>query len=284
MRPKFENLLKSYFITALTTYSLVVTAIGVYNLNLGTHFGIWVSVTASAAQIGVYFARLYLAHVPRTTPGLAGFSVGIFAATMYSVYTSYSAQIASPAPLLALVSLAGWLGYVSWYSELGDRSKDKVKLGKRLPKILLENYDGIEMSSDDWRGEKRLVIFYRGNWCPICTAQVIELTNFEREFEALGVKITLVSPQSHEKSRKHANQVGMKFDFLVDVNNRAAKTLGILQTDGVPKGFEILGFEADVPKPTTFIINETGKVIYADLTTNYRLRPKPEDMLKVLQK
>ena len=279
-----ENKLKSWFLSTLVTYSVVVTLIGIYVL--ATAMGeqsIWLAVTVAAAQVAIYFARLYLAHVPRTSPGLAGFSMGIFAATMYSVYMSYQLQVASAAPLLAFIALCGWLAYVSWYSDLGDRSKDKIKLGKKLPDIPLEDYGGNKLSSSDWKGQKRLVIFYRGNWCPICTAQVKELEKFENQFNELGVRITLISPQSHEKSKRHAQRNGMDYDFLVDVNNEAAKKLGILHENGVPKGFEVLGYDTDVPKPTTFVVDEKGKVVFADLTTNYRLRTKPEAILAALK-
>jgi len=284
MSPTFENKLKSWFLSTLVTYSVVVTAIGLFML--ATERGsisIWIAVTVASGQVAFYFAWLYLANVPRTSPGLAGFSIGIFVATLYSVYTSYAQQIASAAPLLAFISLSGWLAYVAWYSDIGDRSKDKVKVGKKLPNIPLEDYDGNKLESSDWEGEKRLVIFYRGNWCPICTAQVNELKKFEQQFNDLEVKIALISPQSHEKSRSHAKKVGMDYDFLVDVNNEAAKKLGILHVAGTPKGFEVLGFESDVPKPTTFVINEKGKVVYADLTSNYRVRPRPEDIIAALK-
>jgi peroxiredoxin len=279
-----ENKLKSWFLTTLVAYSVVVTLIGVYVIaaQLGER-SIWLAVTVAAAQVAIYFARLYLVQVPRTSPGLAGFSMGIFAATMYSVYMSYQMQVASAAPLLAFITLCGWLAYVSWYSDLGDRSKDKIKLGKKLPDIPLEDYDGNPLNSADWKGQKRLVIFYRGNWCPICTAQVKELEKFEKQFNELGVRITLISPQPHEKSRRFAKRNGMDYDFLVDVNNRAAKKLGILHENGVPKGFEVLGYDTDVPKPTTFVVDEKGKVVFADLTTNYRLRTKPEDILTSLR-
>lgn len=279
-----ENKLKSWFLTALVTYSVVVTLVGVYILANGLgERSIWLAVTMSAVQVAIYFARLYLVNVPRTSPGLAGFSMGIFAATLYSVYMSYQLQIASAAPLLAFIALCGWLAYVSWYSELGDRSKDKIKQGKKLTDIPLEDYDGNKLSSADWKGQRRLVIFYRGNWCPICTAQVNELGKFEKEFKELGVRITLISPQSHEKSRKHAKKVGMDYDFLVDVDNAAAKKLGILHEHGIPKGFEVLGYETNVPKPTTFVLDENGKVVFADLTTNYRIRTKPEDIIAALK-
>lgn len=279
-----ENKLKSYFLSALVGYSVLVTLLGFYMLSVGNgSSSIWIAVTMSAAQIVLFFLRLYIINVPRTSPGLAGFSLGIFVATLYSVYTSYSLQIASAAPLLAFISLSGWLAYVAWYSDVGDRSKDKIKLGKKLPVIDLEDYDGNKLSSSDWEGQKRLVIFYRGNWCPICTAQVNELKQFETQFDELGVRVTLISPQSHEKSRKHAQRVGMDYDFLVDVDNDAAKRLGILHEHGVPKGFEILGYETDAPKPTTFVLNEKGKVVFVDLTTNYRVRTRPEDIIGALR-
>lgn len=279
-----ENSLKSWFLSILVTYSVVVTVVGLSMLAIGQGTtSIWIAVTAASGQIAFYFAWLYLAHVPRTSPGLMGFSVGIFVATLYSVYTSYQLQIASAAPLLAFFSLSGWLAYVAWYSDLGDRSKEKIKLGKKLPKISVEDYDGNRIESSDWAGQKRLVIFYRGNWCPICTAQVNELKDFERQFNELGLKVTLISPQPHEKSRRRAQKVGMDYDFLVDVNNETAKKLGILHSSGTPKGFEVLGYDTDVPKPTTFVLDEKGKVVFADLTTNYRVRPKPEDILTALR-
>lgn len=283
MSSKLENLLKSWFLSTLVTYSVVVTEIGIFFLTTKSGpTSIWIAVTIANAHIAIYFARLYLAHVPRTSPGLSGFSIGIFVATLYSVYTSYQLQIASAAPLLAFLALAGWLAYVAWYSELGDRSKEKIKEGKKLPTIPLEDYDGNKLTSDDWKGQKRLVIFYRGNWCPICTAQVKELGDFDAKFKELNVRITLISPQSHQKSKNLAKRNGMDYDFLVDVDNAAAKKLGILQEHGTPKGFEVLGYQTDVPKPTTFVIDEKGKVVFADLTTNYRLRTKPEDILAAI--
>lgn len=283
MSQTLENKLKSIFLTALVTYAVIVSVVGIVVITQGANRSVWLGVTVSAATIVLYFARLYLVRVPRTSPGLMGFSMSIFGTTMYSIFQSYDQQIASIGPILGMICLSGWAAYVVWYSELGDRSKDRIKEGKRLPTIELEDYDGNKLSSDDWKGQKRLVLFYRGNWCPICTAQVKELTDFEKQFNELGVKITLISPQSHEKSRNHAKRVGMDFDFLVDVNNSAAKTLGILQENGLPAGFQVLGYENDVPKPTTFVLDENGKVIFADLTTNYRLRTRPEDILAALK-
>ena len=278
-----ENKLKSIFLVALVTYSVIVSAVGIIAISQGADRSIWLGVTVSAFTIVLYFLRLYLARVPRTSPGLMGFSISVFGTTMYSIFQSYDQQAVSSGPILGMVCLAGWAAYVVWYSDLGDRTKDRIVVGKRLPRIGLEDYDGDTLSSDDLKGQKRLVIFYRGNWCPICTAQVQELNDFKPQFDALGVKITLISPQSHVKSRNHAKRVGIDYDFLVDVDNKAAKTLGILHENGLPAGFQLLGYDSDVPKPTTFVLDEQGKVVFADLPTNYRLRTMPEDILAALK-
>ncbi len=284
MTEALENKLRSVFLVAFVAYAAIVTVVGIVLISNGADRSLWLGVTVATATVSIYFARLYLSHVPRTSPGLMGFSFSIFGATLYSIFQSYDQQLASAAPILAMLCLSGWAAYVAWYSDLGDRSSDRIKVGKRLPTIHLEDYNGNKLSSDDWKGQKRLVIFYRGNWCPICTAQVKELADFEKQFNDLGVRITLISPQSHQKSLSHAKKVGLDYDFLVDGGNDAAKTLGILAENGLPAGFQALGYDTDVPKPTTFVLDENSKVIFADLTTNYRLRTRPEDILAALNK
>ncbi len=276
------NRLRSIFISTYLAFTVVVFVLSALTVAGGGQLDLWVSAFAAAAQVLAYFAWLYLAKVPRTSPGLMGFTVGIFAVTMYSVFRSYDAQSPSVAPMLAFTVMAGWMGYVAWYSDLGDRSADRITVGKKLPALRLKNLDGQEVSSEDWLGHKRLVIFYRGNWCPICTAQIGELRKFNSQFSAMGVGITLVSPQPQQKSLELAQREGMEYDFLVDEDNAAAKKLDILQEAALPAGLEVLGYGQDFPKPTTFALDEKGRVVYADLTTNYRLRPLPQDILKAL--
>lgn len=275
--------LKSIFLPVFVTFSVAVMVVAALAVAGGGNMSIWVSVFAASAQVVVFFAWLHLAKVPRTSPGLMGFTVGIFVATMYSVFTSYDQQLPSAAPLLAFVVMVGWMGYVAWYSDLGDRSGERIRVGKRLPTIRLQNLTGGTVSSDDWKGGRRLIIFYRGNWCPICTAQVGELRKFEGRFQEMGVRITLVSPQPQAKSMELAQREGMEYDFLSDPDNTAAEKLGIVQEHGLPAVYSMLGYGSDVPMPTTFALDEQGKVTYADLTTNYRVRPRPEDILRALK-
>jgi hypothetical protein len=67
-----------------------------------------------------------------------------------------------------------------------------------------------------------------------------------------------------------------------DRDNAVAKRLRIFAANGLPTGLQALGYDSDVPLPTVFISDAKGTVIYADLTSNYRIRPEPEDFLRVL--
>ena len=276
------NRLKPIFLTVFLAFSILTMAVAALTVTAGGNIAVWVSVFAAAAQVVAYFAWIFLANVPRTSPGLVGFTVGIFLATIYSVFTSYEQQVPSAAPLLAFVVMIGWMAYTTWYSELGDRTADRIKEDKRLPKINLQTIEGKAITSDEWLGTKRLVIFYYGNWCPICMGQLAELRKFAERFAENGVKITLVSPQPEANSRQLAEKYGPLMEFVVDKDSAAAKALGILHDAGVPAGLQMLGYDQDMPKPTAFILDEKGRVLYVDLPENYRVRPRPEDMLKVV--
>jgi hypothetical protein len=69
--------------------------------------------------------------------------------------------------------------------------------------------------------------------------------------------------------------------FLVDTDNAMAKRLGIAAPNGLPMGMEVLGYDSDTVMPTVIMTDATGKILFADLTDNYRLRPEPETFLKV---
>lgn len=42
------------------------------------------------------------------------------------------------------------------------------------------------------------------------------------------------------------------------------------------------GHEADTVYPTVIITDADNKIIFADLTDNYRIRPEPETFIRVL--
>ena len=47
---------------------------------------------------------------------------------------------------------------------------------------------------------------------------------------------------------------------------------------------QVLGFDSDVPMPTVFITAPGGRIVYSDLTDNYRIRPEPAEFMAALDR
>ncbi|WP_372809660.1 peroxiredoxin family protein [Litorivivens sp.] len=179
-----------------------------------------------------------------------------------------------------LLGVVGVVAYVFWYSRLGRDPNRVLVRGEKLPAFELEDMEGNAISSSKFLGRKLLLLFYRGNWCPLCVAQIKEIAGQYRELEQLGVTVVMVSPQPHKKTRELAQKFDAPMQFCVDRNARAAKTLDIFHRNGIAAG--VGGYGADTVLPTVIMTDEEGRILYCDLTDNYRVRPEPAEFLAVL--
>ena len=276
------NLLKSLFVTGFITAGMagLITALmelwhnGLQSPWLGTAI-------ACAAPVG-FFTQIILMPRARTSRNLgvvigAGVVGAVVSATM-------AGSVLAPSVVVATcVGVAGSLAYVFWYSRFGAPSNAALREGSVLPDFeLIEK--GRQFRSSELVGTPALWIFYRGNWCPLCTAQIKEVAAQYCELARRGVEVFLVSPQSEEKSEALSKKMGAPMRFMTDPGNRAAATLGILVKDGLPSGFQALGYGSDVPRPTVFITARGGQLIFCDLTDNYRVRPEPAAFFSVLDR
>jgi peroxiredoxin len=113
-------------------------------------------------------------------------------------------------------------------------------------------------------------------------AQIKEIAGQYQALADRGVKIALISPQPQRHTKSLAKKFEVPFIFLTDKDHQSVKALKIFQKAGTPLGMEVFGYESDTVMPTVIITDEQGKIIFADLTDNYRVRPEPGTFLKVL--
>jgi len=233
----------------------------------------------------LFIGNLFLYRTARTSENL-NFLFLIPIAMLLLAITGiiYSATTFSNAlfPLVAmLTAVVGNLVYVFWYSRFGREKNTLLEVGKSLPEFSLKDAAGNVVSSKEMGSQASLIMFYRGNWCPLCMAQIKEVAAQYRELEARGIKIYMVSPQSEGRTDSLAKRFDVNMNFLIDENNQAADTLQIKAENGLPMGLQVLGYDSDTVMPTVVMTNDKGVIIFADLTDNYRVRPEPEDFLKV---
>lgn len=187
----------------------------------------------------------------------------------------------SPASWYALfLGLIPSFLYVYWYSIYDRTGPTPLVVGGTLPELELFDTDGNPVIQTE--GKHGLYMFLRGNWCPLCMAQVTEISGQYRELEARGVEVFLIARQSDEHTRSLAKRFDAPIRFCSDADGAMARKLGIEDIGGVPFGMEPMGYESDTLLPTVVIADPDRRIIFADLTDNYRVRPEPSTFLAAL--
>ncbi|MDY6943817.1 MAG: redoxin domain-containing protein [Pseudomonadota bacterium] len=277
-----NNRLKAIFISVfLPAVFLALIHSGIQLWQGGFDWGWFGALTANGA-IALFFAHLGLRPVVRTSANLSWIVTATTAGTLMALIGAAETTSLWALFYAAGVGFAGSLIYVYWYSRFGRTPSDALAVGQTLPDFSLQDDQGRPVVSKDFLGRSTLFLFFRGNWCPLCMAQIKEIAADYQELHRRGVTVALVSPQSHEKTRALADRFEVPFRFLVDHDLSAAKRLGIVHENALPLGMELLGYEQDAVWPTVVLTDPQGTIIFADQTDNYRVRPEPATFLEVL--
>lgn len=89
-----------------------------------------------------------------------------------------------------------------------------------------------------------------------------------------------MSPQRHAQTRACAARFRVPFRFPVDPGGLAARQLGIAGEAGVALG--MAGHGADTDFPTAVVTDAEGRIVLADQTDGYRVRPDLATFLAAL--
>ncbi len=256
---------------------LIVTAQSVvYHLNSNTFSWSWLGVSVAIAPLVVFMAIVY--SLPWS--GIANYIAIPVVAAFVGALLAVIEMRPLPTFYTLFFGLGGVLLYIFWYSDLDRPDNPLLKIGAKLPDFTVLSADGVELHSSAFLGRKTLYIFYRGNWCPVCQAQIQALAEQYQEIQRRGVAVVLISPQTPQRSAELAQRLNVSMQICTDTDSRAAKRLGIYHHHGVPLG--ILGYGSDTVLPTTLIADENGNIVYADLPDNFRVRPRVQTLISAL--
>lgn len=95
-----------------------------------------------------------------------------------------------------------------------------------------------------------------------------------RDFEARGVHVVAVSVDPPEVNRFHCRKQGYTYTFLSDVKREVIRRYDLLHPHGGPKG--------DIARPAEFLIDSTGTIRWRNVSPDYRVRLRPEQIFRVL--
>lgn len=279
--------LKSIFITCYLMLLMGVTGYSGWMLYRGADLLAWLGTLLTVAPIFATVSWLMVfKNVARTTAHFPQFNVLGMAGIALAAW-AWHAWNAPVLPLaLAAESWIAFLAYAYWFSTFGGRRPSvKLVVGAPLPAFRVSDLDGRTVGSEQFAGAPAILVFYRGNWCPFCMAQLKELAERYEEIKRLGVRVAMISPQPHANTMQIAKKfrIDVSFEFYTDEDNAAARSLGILNLHGTPMGMQALGYDSDTVLPTVIITDSHGKIVWVHETDNYRIRPEPDVYLEVLR-
>jgi peroxiredoxin len=93
------------------------------------------------------------------------------------------------------------------------------------------------------------------------------------KFEEVGIRPVAISVDSPEESRDLCQKAGYTFPFLSDPKAEAIRRYDLVHAGAGEGG-------RDIARPAEFLLDSTGTVRWFNLTENYWVRARPEQILE----
>ena len=169
---------------------------------------------------------------------------------------------------------------------------DGVKLGSETPIDKLNTTSNKEISLKK-HSKPLVLVFFRGSWCPYCITQLKEINKTLIPKIQGKADLLAISVDKLKKTKMLKDKQSLNFDLVSDPKAKTLVAFNIinkLESDLVKKyknsyGIDIEGDSGEthhmIAHPAVFII-KNGKVVFADVHTDYKQRTANADILKAL--
>ncbi len=196
---------------------------------------------------------------------------------------------------LAPATLAGILA--TGCVEAGiQRTNGERQAGDSIPDVVLRTAEGEDFDlAEAVAGQRTLLLFYRGGWCPFCSVQLSELAKVEADLRERGIQILAVSPDRPEKLRESRDNGDFEYRLLSDSDMTAARAFGIayeVDPDLVETYTENHGIDLEaasgqthhmLPHPAVYLVDADGVIRHAHVNPDYRDRLSGEELLQAAE-
>ena len=96
------------------------------------------------------------------------------------------------------------------------------------------------------------------------------------DFNRSGVRVAAISVDTPAQSAELCQESGYTFTFLSDGKREVIRQYDLVHAGGGPGG-------SDIARPAEFLVDATGTVRWVNLTEDYRIRARPEQMLAAIE-
>jgi len=168
-----------------------------------------------------------------------------------------------------------------------------LKKGDSIPNVTLRTEEDQPVQLQKLVADKPTVlIFYRGGWCPYCNRHLSALVNIHDDLKSAGYQMLAISIDQPSKLKETPRHDDLGYTLLSDSDATAAEAFGIAFT--VPdelvakyKNDYKIDLEAasgqthhKLPHPSVFVVSPDGKIQFAYVNEDYKVRLEPEKILE----
>jgi len=135
-----------------------------------------------------------------------------------------------------------------------------------------------------------VLVFYRGEWCPYCNKQLMQLQDSLALIIKKGASLIAVSPEKAEKITKTIQKTKATYSILSDDSLKIMSAYKVAfeldeKTTKKYKGYGINLQEMNgnngnnLPVPAVYIIDKSGKITYRYFDADYKKRISVKEIL-----
>jgi thioredoxin-dependent peroxiredoxin len=128
----------------------------------------------------------------------------------------------------------------------------KVDVGDAAPDFELPGTGGKTHRLADYRGQKVVLVFYPGDFTPVCTKQFCSYRDEGDRLDAIDAVMLGISPQSVDSHERFMQEKSLNVPLLADEDKRVAKAYGIVA--------------GPIFRRATFVIDEEGTIRHRNVT------------------
>lgn len=167
----------------------------------------------------------------------------------------------------------------------------KVSVGEQMLTFKTDNFDSASLL-----GKRTLLKFYRGSWCPYCSAELMMFEELAPKLTKFNVQIVGISNDTREQQQKHLIRDNISHTLVSDPELKIIRQYGVEHHKalGATEDDTMNLFGITMPIvwkmryrpmaiPTSMLIDETGKIVWIDQSEDYRLRASEEAVMSAVK-
>ncbi len=130
-----------------------------------------------------------------------------------------------------------------------------LKAGDKAPDFFLGDSFGRKHKLSDYLGHKVVLYFYPKDDTPGCTKQACSLRDGVSQLTRHNIIVLGMSADDQQSHKKFSDKYKIPFPILCDSDKKVSKQYGVISARW------FMGNQLEGINRTTFLINETGKII-----------------------